>query len=111
VGAVRYSVRLAASTSRDAWIFREITAAGFKMLPSLSQAATLFPNDCILDSSASRLAIANVVGVTGKSYFCGALLAVCHTSGRHPFCAQRELADARRLAKGYHTVFSRFCFS
>jgi len=86
-----------------AWIFREdYRAAGFKMLPVVEPSGKRMFRQTIL-FSILLLAVSllpTVVGVTGKSYFCGALLGgafILLVAIR--FARERELVDARLLLK------------
>ncbi len=86
-----------------AWIFREdYRAAGFKMLPVVEPSGKRMFRQTIV-FSILLLAVSllpTVVGVTGKSYFCGALLGgVIILLVAIRFARERELADARRLLK------------
>ncbi len=86
-----------------AWIFREdYRAAGFKMLPVVEPSGKRMFRQTIV-FSILLLAVSllpTVVGVTGKSYFCGALLGgVFILLVAIRFARERELADARRLLK------------
>ncbi len=86
-----------------AWIFREdYRAAGFKMLPVVEPSGKRMFRQTI-GFSILLLAVSllpTVVGVTGKSYFCGALLGgVFILLVAIRFARERELADARRLLK------------
>src|SRR5258708_16264067 len=86
-----------------AWIFRDdYRKAGFKMLPVVDPTGKRMFRQTIV-FSILLLAVSllpTVVGVTGKPYFCGALLGglfILLVAIR--FARQRELADARRLLK------------
>ena len=86
-----------------AWIFREdYRAAGFKMLPVVEPSGKRMFRQTIV-FSILLLAVSllpTVVGVTGKPYFCGALLGgVFILLVAIRFARERELADARRLLK------------
>ena len=86
-----------------AWIFREdYRAAGFKMLPVVEPSGKRMFRQTIL-FSILLLAVSllpTVVGVTGKSYFCGALLGgVFILLVAIRFARERELVDARLLLK------------
>ena len=86
-----------------AWIFREdYRAAGFKMLPVVEPSGKRMFRQTIV-FSILLLAVSllpTVVGVTGKPYFCGALLGgVFILLLAIRFARERELADARRLLK------------
>ena len=86
-----------------AWIFREdYRAAGFKMLPVVEpNGKRMFRQTIVF--SILLLAVSllpTVVGVTGKPYFCGALLGgVLMLVVAIRFARERELADARRLLR------------
>src|SRR6266496_519368 len=86
-----------------AWIFREdYRAAGFKMLPVVEPSGKRMFRQTIV-FSILLLAVSllpTVVGVTGKSYFCGALLGgVFILLVAIRFAREREMVDARRLLK------------
>jgi len=86
-----------------AWIFREdYRKAGFKMLPVVEPSGKRMFRQTIV-FSILLLAVSllpTVVGVTGKPYFCGALLGgVLMLLIAIQFARERELADARRLLK------------
>ena len=86
-----------------AWMFREdYRAAGFKMLPVVEPSGKrMFRHTIVF--SILLLAVSllpTVVGVTGKPYFCGALLGgLLMIVIALQFARERELADARRLLK------------
>src|SRR6266481_605758 len=84
-----------------AWIFREdYRAAGFKMLPVVEPSGKRMFRQTIV-FSILPLAVSllpTVVGVTGKSYFCGALLGgVFIILVAIRFARVRELVGGRRL--------------
>ena len=86
-----------------AWIFREdYRAAGFKMLPVIEPSGKRMFRQTIV-FSILLLAVSllpTVVGVTGRPYFCGALLGgVFILLVAIRFAREREMADARRLLK------------
>src|SRR5882672_9177416 len=86
-----------------AWLFREdYRKAGFKMLPVVEPSGKRMFRQTIV-FSILLLAVSllpTVVGVTGKPYFCGALLGgVLMILIAIQFARERELADARRLLK------------
>jgi len=86
-----------------AWIFREdYRAAGFKMLPVVEPGGERMFRQTIL-FSILLLAVSllpTVVGVTGRPYFCGALLGgVFILVAALRFARRREVADARRLLR------------
>src|SRR6266404_5779895 len=86
-----------------AWIFRDdYRKAGFKMLPVVEPSGKRMFRQTIV-FSILLLAVSllpTVVGVTGKPYFCGALLGgVFIILVAIRFARERELADARRLLK------------
>jgi len=86
-----------------AWIFREdYRAAGFKMLPVVEPSGKRMFRQTIV-FSILLLAVSllpTIVGVTGKSYFCGALLGgVFILLVAIRFAREREMVDARRLLK------------
>jgi protoheme IX farnesyltransferase len=86
-----------------AWIFREdYRKAGFKMLPVVEPGGERMFRQTIL-FSILLLAVSllpTVVGVTGRPYFCGALLGgVFILVAALRFARGREVADARRLLR------------
>jgi len=86
-----------------AWIFREdYRKAGFKMLPVVEPSGKRMFRQTIA-FSILLLAVSllpTVVGVTGRPYFCGALLrGVFIILDAIRFARERELADALRLLK------------
>src|SRR6266404_5618736 len=86
-----------------AWIFREdYRKAGFKMLPVVEPSGKRMFRQTIV-FSILLLAVSllpTVVGVTGRPYFCGALLSgLLMIVIALQFARERELAVARRLLK------------
>jgi len=86
-----------------AWIFREdYRAAGFKMLPVIEPSGKRMFRQAIVFSILLLLVslLPTVVGLTGRPYFCGALLGgVLIVVVTLRFARERKLADARRLLK------------
>jgi protoheme IX farnesyltransferase len=86
-----------------AWIFREdYRAAGFKMLPVVEPSGKRMSRQTIV-FSILLLAVSllpTVVGVTGRPYFCGALLGgLFILVAAIRFARERKRADARRLLR------------
>ena len=86
-----------------AWIFREdYRAAGFKMLPVVEPSGKRMFCQTIVFSILLLFVslLPTVVGLTGRPYFCGALLSgMLMVVVALRFARKRELADARRLLK------------
>src|SRR5882724_12023876 len=86
-----------------AWIFRDdYRAAGFKMLPVVEPGGKRMFRQTIVFSILLLVVslLPTFVGVTGKAYFCGALLGgVFILLVALRFARERGLADARRLLK------------
>ena len=93
VGAVCYPVRLAASAllRNRLDVSRGLPRRRLQDVARRrpNRQAHVSPNDCILDSSASRLAIANRRRSNRETVFLRSVVERCaHASGRHPFCAR-----------------------
>jgi protoheme IX farnesyltransferase len=86
-----------------AWIFRDdYRAAGFKMLPVVQPSGKRMFHQTIVFSILLLVVslLPTVVGLTGRSYFCGALLSgMLMLLAALRFTRERRLADARRLLK------------
>ena len=86
-----------------AWIFRDdYRAAGFKMLPVVEPSGKRMFCQTIVFSILLLFVslLPTVVGLTGRPYFCGALLSgMLMVVVALRFARKRELADARRLLK------------
>jgi protoheme IX farnesyltransferase len=85
------------------WIFREdYRAAGFKMLPVIEPTGKRMFRQTIVFSIFLLVVslLPTVLGLTGRPYFCGALLGgMLMVLVALRFARERELADARRLLK------------
>lgn len=86
-----------------AWIFRDdYRAAGFKMLPVVEPSGKRMFCQTIVFSILLLVVslLPTVVGLTGRPYFCGALLGgMLMVAVALRFAREREVADARRLLK------------
>jgi protoheme IX farnesyltransferase len=86
-----------------AWIFREdYHTAGFKMLPVVEPGGKRMFRQTIVFSILLLVVslLPTVIGLTGRSYFCGALLSgLLMVVVALRFARERQLADARRLLR------------